>query len=356
MYIERIEVTPLNLTPQVALTVAYGSYPVLEYALLKLHTDEGDIGLGEASPDPEVTGETQETVIQALQTLAPLLEGRDPFDVEAILLAADEAVPGYPAALAALDMALYDLMGKALGVPVHKLLGGKVRDGMSLYPVIPMNDPQTMAAMAGQFVGMGYEVLKPKIGSDPDTDEARMAAISEAVGPDVRLRPDVNQGWGDADTAIATIERLRRFNVEWIEQPVAARDLDGLAAVTAAVDVPIMADETCHSPADALAIVRKEAADIINIKLMKCGGIYRGMQVLAIAEAAGLPCIVGSMGESSIGSAAGMHLVVAKTSITACELIGPLFLQGDPATGYDADVTTGWAQVSECPGLGVKLR
>jgi L-alanine-DL-glutamate epimerase-like enolase superfamily enzyme len=125
-----------------------------------------------------------------------------------------------------------------LGVPVHKLLGGKVRDGMSLYPVIPMNDPQTMAAMAGQFVGMGYEVLKPKIGSDPDTDEARMAAISEAVGPDVRLRPDVNQGWGDADTAIAAIERLRRFNVEWVEQPVAARDLEGLAAVTAAVDVP----------------------------------------------------------------------------------------------------------------------
>ncbi|MEA3342205.1 MAG: dipeptide epimerase [Chloroflexota bacterium] len=356
MRIERIEVTPLNLTPQVALTVAYGSYPVLEYALLKLYTDAGHVGLGEAAPDPEVTGETQESVIQALRTLAPLLEGRDPFDIEAILRAADEAVPGYPAALAAVDMALYDLMGKALGVPVYKLLGGKVRDGMRLYPVIPMNDPQTMAAMAAQFAGMGYEVLKPKLGSDPETDEARLAAISEAVGPGARLRPDVNQGWGDADTAIGAIERLRRFNIEWVEQPVAARDLAGLAAVKAAVDVPIMADESCHTPADALAIARQEAADIINIKLMKCGGIYRAMQILAIAEAAGLPCIVGSMGESSIGSAAGMHLVAAKAGIVACELIGPLFLQGDPATGYDADVGAGWARVSEKPGLGVKLR
>jgi L-alanine-DL-glutamate epimerase-like enolase superfamily enzyme len=162
MHIERIEVTPLNLTPPVALTVAYGSYPVLEYALLKLHTDEGLVGLGEASPDPEVTCETQESVIQALQTLGPLLEERDPFDIETILRAAGEAMPGYPAALAALDMALYDLMGKALDVPVYKLLGGKVRGGMCLYPIIPMDTPQTMAAEARQFAGMGYEVLKPK--------------------------------------------------------------------------------------------------------------------------------------------------------------------------------------------------
>ncbi|MDY7079145.1 MAG: dipeptide epimerase [Chloroflexota bacterium] len=356
MRIERIQVAPLNLVPQVALTVAYGSYPLLEYALLKLYTDEGHLGLGEAAPDPEVTGETQEGVIQALQTLAPLLEGRDPFDVESILRAAEEAAPGYPAAIAALDMALYDLMGQALGLPAYKLLGGRARDRMYLYPVIPMDDPQTMAAMASQFAGMGYQVLKPKIGSDPDTDEARLAAISAAVGPDVRLRPDVNQGWRDANTAIAAIQRLRRFNLEWVEQPVAAAALDDLAQVRQAVDVPIMADESCHGPADALVIVRKEAADIINIKLMKCGGLYRATQILAIAEAAGLPCILGSMGESSIGSAAGMHLCLARPAIMACELIGPPFLKDDPATGYEIDIQGGWGTVSGHPGLGVQLR
>lgn len=356
MHIEHIEISPLNLVPQVALTVAYGNYPVLNYVLLTVHTEDGQIGLGEASPDTEVTGETQDSVIQALQTLAPILKGCDPFNIEAILRIAEEAAPNSPATLAALDMALYDLMGKALGVPVYKLLGGKVREQMSLYPVVPLDDPRKMAVLAKKLVGMGkFDALKIKIGSDPDTDEARVAAISEAVGTDLLLRLDVNQGWKHAETAITAIGRLKRFNIEWVEQPVSAGDLEGLAAVRAAVDVPIMADESVHSPADALAIIRKKAADIINIKLMKCGGLYRAAQILAIAEAAGVSCILGSMGESTIGSAAGIHLVAAKAKITACELIGPLFLQGDPATGYQVDITSGQVRVPELPGLGVKL-
>lgn len=227
---------------------------------------------------------------------------------------------------------------------------------MSLYPVIPMDDPQTMAALAGQFVGLGYGILKLKVGSDPDTDEARIAHVRDAVGPGVKLRLDVNQGWGDAPTAVAAIHRLRRYDLDLVEQPVSAADLDGLAEVRCAVDVPIMVDEGCHSPADALAIVRNDAVDIINIKLMKCGGLYRAMQIVAIAKAAGLPCILGSMGESSIGSAAGMHLCLAQPTIVACELIGPAFIQNDVATGYEFDIQNGWGTVSDRPGLGVKLR
>ncbi|MDY7041992.1 MAG: enolase C-terminal domain-like protein, partial [Chloroflexota bacterium] len=237
-----------------------------------------------------------------------------------------------------------------------KLLGGKVRDGMALYPVIPMGEPAKMAAQAGLFAGMGFTILKLKVGSAPDTDEARVARVREAAGPDVKLRLDVNQGWADAPTSIAAIRRLAHYRLDLVEQPVAAADLDGLAEVRRAVDVPIMVDEGCHSPADALAIVRKEAADIINIKLMKCGGLYRATQILAIAEAAGLPCIVGSMGESSIGSAAGMHLCLARAAITACELIGPAFVQNDVATGYEFDVQNGRGTVSGQPGLGVWLR
>lgn len=356
MNIERIEVAPLNLIPRVALTVAYGSYPVLEYALLRIHAREGIIGLGEASPDPEVTGETQESSIQTIQELGLLLEGCNPFNVEAILHKLEEVSPQSPAAIAAVDMALYDIIGKSLELPVYKILGGKVRDGMSLYPVVPMDEPQIMAAFSGEFAGMGCKILKLKVGSDPDEDEARLAAISEITGPEVKFRLDVNQGWKDAATAIIAIKKLNRFNIEYIEQPVAADDLDGMAAVTAAAEMPIMADETCHSPSDALDIVNKQAADIINIKLMKCGGIFRGMQIAAIAEAADIPYILGSMGESSIGSAAGMHLAVSRTCITDCELIGPLFLQGDPAVDYDADMTTGWAGVSETPGLGVEIQ
>ncbi|MCU0522273.1 MAG: dipeptide epimerase [Anaerolineae bacterium] len=356
MRVVSYEVTPLDLVPRVALTVAYGSYPVFEYALLVLRTDTGDIGLGEASPDPAVTGETQAGVMAALEAMGRCLVGRDPLELTAALEAARAAAPGFPAALAAVDMALYDLAGKALGVPVSKLLGGAVREGMQLYPVVPMDSPEVMAAMAQSLKAMDSPVLKLKVGSrDLDLDVARVAAVAAVAGNAVRLRLDANQGWGDAGTAIEAIRRLSAFNVEYIEQPVAAADLRAMAAVTAATEVPIMADESCHTAADALAIVRQSAADMINIKLMKCGGIRRALDILAVAEAAGMPCILGSMVESTIGSAAGMHLAVSRVGITSCELIGPLFVSGDPATGYIVDASTGWAEAPRGAGLGVEL-
>jgi len=178
-------------------------------------------------------------------------------------------------------------------------------------------------------------------------------AVRQAAGPEVRLRVDVNQGWHTARVAIPAVRRLMRYQVEWVEQPVDAEDLDALAEVTQAVKVPIMVDEGCLTPQDALAVVYKGAANLINIKLMKCGGLYRALQICAIAAAAGIPCIVGSMGESSIASAAGLHLFAARQSIIAGEVIGPLFLQGDVATGFETDGNR--ALVPTCPGLGVQL-
>jgi L-Ala-D/L-Glu epimerase len=356
MRITSIEIEPLDLELQTALTVAYGSYPVLNYALIKIHTDDGLSGLGEASPDPEVTGETQDSVIKALYTAASFLVGMTPFNIEEIINQCLETIPEFPAAIAAIDMALYDLMGKALRVPVYQLLGGKARPGIGLYPVIPMDEPQVMAAGCRQFTDMGAQTLKIKLGSDTSVDLLRLEAIHNAIGGGVNLRLDINQGWKDAKTAIQIIRSLSEFNIEWIEQPVAAKDLDGLAKVTAEVDIPIMADESCHDASDALKIVCIHAADLINIKLMKCGGIYQATKMLAVAEAAGLPCILGSMGESSIGSAAGLHFVTAKAAITACELIGPLFINNDPATGYQVDMATFHAIPSESAGLGVHLK
>lgn len=356
MRITSLDIQPLDLTLQTALTVAYGSYPVLNYALLKIQTDDGLLGLGEASPDPEVTGETQAIVLAALHQAAPLLVGRDPCDVESLLAACRVAIPHAPAALAAIDMALYDLMGRALGAPLYQLLGGKSRPGIGLYPVIPLDEPPVMAAMSAKFAQMGADTLKVKLGSSPDFDLLRLNKIRAAVGDSVKLRLDINQGWRDAETTLTAIRALGGFNIEWIEQPVTAADLAGLAAVAAATDIPIMADESCHTPADALKIACLGAADMLNIKLMKCGGLSQAARLLAVAEAAGLPCILGSMGESSIGSAAGLHFVIAHTSIIACELIGPLFITNDPASGYPVDMETFRASPSNLPGLGVTLK
>ncbi len=355
MRITHVEVLPLDLSLTTALTVAYGSYPVLNYALLKVFTDDGCLGLGEASPDPEVTGETQAQVIAALQRAAALLVGRSPFDLALILRDCFAQIPAFPAAIAAIDMALYDLMGQAVGVPVYDLLGGRAWPAIDLYPVIPLDTPEVMAGMSAHFAALGATTLKVKLGSVPDLDVRRLQAIRAAAGDAVRLRLDINQGWRDAATALAAIERLAGYTIDWIEQPVAAADLDGLAAVAAATDIPIMADESCHNAADVLRIACRGAADMINIKLMKCGGLHRASKMLAVAEAAGLRCILGSMGESSIGSAAGLHFVTAHPAIVACELIGPLFITNDPAAGYEVDRVTFRALPSPRPGLGVHL-
>jgi len=354
--ITAIEITPLNLRLLTPLTVAYGSYPELNYALLKVFCDDGRIGLGEASPDPQVTGETQAAVIQALQKASPFLVGNDPCEIENNIHLCQERIPGFPAAWAAVDMALYDLVGQALHTPVYQLLGGKSRPTIQLYPVIPLEDPAVMAAFSRNFYDMGLRILKIKLGSSPEEDLARLASIANAVGGDVKFRLDINQGWHDAQTSIQTIQALKKYNIEWIEQPVAANDLPGLAQVSAATDIPIMADESCHGPADVLKIACLQAADRINIKLMKCGGLYQALKTLAVAQAAGLPCILGSMGESTIGSVAGLHLATAQPDILACECIGPLFLNNDPANGFQVDYTTFQASVSTEPGLGVQLK
>ena len=356
MQITSVEVSPLNLELQTALTVAYGSYPVLEYALLKLHTDDGLIGLGEASPDPEVTGETQAIILDGFEQVRELLIGQNPFDIVPILNACMTVIPDKPAVLAAIDMALYDLMGKALNVPVYQLLGGMSRENIELYPVIPLDAPQVMAAMSKSFTDAGARVLKLKLGSDLQSDLMRMEAIHDAVGSEVALRLDINQGWRDAQTSIATIRQLKTYAIEYIEQPTSANDLAALAAVTAAVDIPIMADESCHTAVDVYKIAESKAADWINIKLMKCGGITQAMKMIAVAEAAGLPCILGSMGESSIGSAAGLHLSLAQLGLKSSELIGPYFINNDPAEGYTIDPTIYRAFGSGKAGLGVWLK
>ncbi len=354
MKIASVRVEDLDLVPFVPLVVSYGTFETLDYVLLTVTADDGTVGYGEGAVDFDVTGETRDDVKKALSALADGLSGADPFDIETIMAFAVEAAPDAPTAWAALDMALYDLMGKALGVPAYRLLGGRTRDAIAFYPVIPLDEPEVMAGYADGFYRGGFRDIKVKIGTDPEEDERRVRLIS-AAAPDTRLLLDVNQGWKDAPTAIAALDRIRDCPIRWVEQPVAAKDLAGLAEVRKHSPFPIMVDEGCLSPEDALKVVSLSAADIINIKLMKSGGLLRATKIYAIAEAAGLPTIVGSMLESSLGSAAGMHLVASKPGILACEAIGPAFLKKDIASGFTVDFDRRVIPVPEGPGMGVKM-
>jgi L-Ala-D/L-Glu epimerase len=354
MKIASVRIDDLDLVPVVPLVVSYGTFETLDYVLLAITADDGTVGYGEGAVDFDVTGETRQDVKAALSNLSGDLVGRDPFDIEAIMDHAAKTAPESPTAWAALDMALFDLMGKSLGVPAYRLLGGMSRRSIGFYPVIPLDDPQVMAGYADGFFRGGFREIKVKIGTNPDEDVDRVRLIS-AAAPGTRLILDVNQGWKDVSTAVAALERLRAYPVRWVEQPTAADDLAALAEVRKHSPFPIMVDEGCLSPEDALAVVRLAAADIINIKLMKSGGLLRATKIYAIAEAAGLPTIVGSMLESSLGSAAGMQLVAAKPGIIACEAIGPAFLKHDIADGFTVDFERRIIPVPEGPGMGVRM-
>ncbi|MDR7521309.1 MAG: dipeptide epimerase [Armatimonadota bacterium] len=294
------------------LTTSYGEAPAVRpHVIVEIATAGGLRGLGEASPLPEFTGETAGSVLFALnQTyLAPLV-GRDPTPIGAIMADLDRALPGNPSAKAAVDMALHDLVGKLLGVPVATLLGGARRPSVRLARAVGIGTVAETVAAAERFVAAGFGTIKMKVGQNPRADVERVRAVRVAVGPDVQIRIDGNQGY-DPATAVAVLRKLESCDLEYIEQPVPAWDHAGMAFVRRATGVRVLADEALHSPQDALTLIRDEAADLFALKFVKTAGLTRAREIAAMADAAGIACVVISPFETQIGAAAGLHMALA---------------------------------------------
>jgi muconate cycloisomerase len=252
-------------------------------------------------------------------------------------------------------MALWDLNGRALGVPVHRLLGGRVRDRVPLSWSLAVSSPDAELVEAREKVAKGHRIFKIKTAAHPVAEDvARVRAIREAVGPDVRLRVDANQGW-DRPTALRAIRAMEPYDLDFVEQPVPRWDLDGLAEIARSVTVPIMADESCGSPQEALAIARRGGVSILALKLTKSAGLAPTMAIARIAEAAGLGCYVGCMIETSLGTAAYLQAALAAPPVTwGCELFGPLLLKGD-VVREPVRYADGCILALEGPGLGVEV-
>ena len=352
-----VEIIPARLPLREPFVIAYGTFPDVPTVFVRVRTRDGLDGWGEATPDPLVTGETFHATAETLRRdLAPALIGRDARDREAILRALDARVEGVPAAKAALDIALHDLLGRATGQPVWALLGGRSKPALTISRVVSLGEPEAMAEAAAGHVAAGFRTVKVKVGEGErwPRDVARLAAVRAAVGPAVGIKVDVNQGWRTAGTAIAAIRECLAFRPDYLEQPVAWWDLEGLAEVRRQTGAIVMADEACHGPREALRIVQLRAADLINIKLMKCGGLLRALHLNAIAETAGIACQVGTMVEGAVASAAGLHLALALANVRTVEMGGPLMLThdiGDVATWYVRDTIT----PPDAPGLGIAV-
>lgn len=334
--------------------------PCLDYVLVQIETDEGVTGIGEAQADIGFFGNTLEEVHAAVADyLGPQLVGRDPFDREALLYRIDYRENG--CAKSGIDLALHDLAGKALGIPVSTLLGGVCRERVAVAIEIAGGAPEEMAKACLALIAQGVQAFKPKIGGVVEADLERLVAIREAVGPDVALRADANQGYSQKD-AIRLCRLAERADVglQLLEQPVAAWDLDGMAAVRRAVDTPIEADESCFSPHDAMQIVKREAADVLNVKLGKAGGLHNAKAVAAIASAAGLRCVVGTAFGLGPEVAAKLHLAASTMSIADAVEFTELALHSTLLTTSLAaelalPLTDGCLPVPTGPGLGVEL-
>lgn len=329
-----------------------------ECVYLRLHTDEGLVGLGEAPhmAGYSSAGETQLSVaLQLRERLLPAIMGKDPLQIEQRQLDLERAVPWNPRAKSAVNIALYDLAGKALNTPVYNLLGGLVREQIPLSWSIPIIDIETAVAEAQEMVEMGFRILKMKTGHEnPDEDIARFQAVRSAVGDEVRMRADANQAW-DVPTAIRVIRALEPFGIEFMEQPTKASDLDGLAEVRSATNTYIMADESANSPLDVLNLARRRAVDLISIYINNPGGILNAKKMAIVAEPAGIGCYVGGALEGPIGARACLHFAASTPNLTwGCEMGGQFLLEAD--LGAETIVfENGALLVPHGPGLGGDL-
>ncbi len=325
----------------------------VEDVIVEIHTDCGAVGYGEAPPTGAITGDTTGAIIGAIQDhISKAILGRDVEEFEPLLQSVQRSVVGNTSAKAAVDMALWDLYGQSLGVPVYKLLGGG-RTAITTDITISVNDPETMAKDALSAVARGYDCLKMKVGIHPELDVARLAAVRKAVGKDITIRIDANQAWSPKQ-AVSLLNRMQEqgLDIELVEQPVKAHDLTGLKYVTDHSYVPVLADESVFSPENAMTILQMGAADLLNIKLMKCGGIYNALKIASAAEVYGVECMIGCMLEAKISVNAAVHLACGKGIITKVDLDGPVLCREDPILGgavfQEKEIT-----VSRDPGLGI---
>ncbi|MYB77043.1 MAG: hypothetical protein F4X83_08105 [Chloroflexi bacterium] len=326
-----------------------GTAPAL---IVEIETDSGIVGLGEcAGPHIPVI----RTAVDA--ELRPLLIGQDPLRTEFLLHRMDEHVIHWfrtgNHAIAGLEMALLDIKAKYFGASVCDMLGGRYRDAVDYMGYLFIDTPERNAAKAKAYVDRGFRSLKVKVGRSIEQDAASIAAIRDAVGPDVRIRIDANQGWS-VPTAIKAIRAMEPYGLEYVEQPVTDRDFDGMAQVARAVATPVAADESCKTVLDALQLAEKQACGVFVIYVSEAGGLLKSRQIADIAYQYGITCVLGTWTELGIGTLAGAHLIASHRSFTLANDTHYPIQQDDVITDL-LRIEGGTLRLPEDPGLGATL-
>ncbi|MCL1633947.1 dipeptide epimerase [Luteimonas sp. SX5] len=355
MKITEIKFGMLRVPLKTPFKTALRTVETVEDIVVIVHTDSGHVGYGEAPATAVITGDTHGSIVEAIDKfIAPRLIGQEIANLNRITQLIQTALEKNTSAKAAVEIAIYDLFGQLYGAPLYKMLGGG--DPVITTDItISVDYIDKMVADSIAAVDRGFESLKIKVGKDIGLDIERVKAIYAAVEGRALLRLDANQGW-TAKQAVYAMHTLEDAGVllELLEQPVKAQDIDGLKYVTDRVHTPVMADESVFGPMEVVELIKMRAADIINIKLMKTGGISNAIRIADIAALYGVECMIGCMLETSISVAAAVHVAVAKANvITKIDLDGPSLSQFNPVDGgvifNESEIS-----VTDAPGLGIR--
>lgn len=332
--------------------MTYGQMPPYQsHLIVRITTDTGLTGLGEASELPFFTGETAETMkVLVENNLAPVLIGKPIYALRDIHHTMGTVLGHATGAKSAIDLALWDIQGKRLKSPVYELLGGVNNRPVRVAYVLGDESPRDMSQLAKDMVSRGFDTIKIKIGSDYRKDIEAISWIRQVVGTGVHLRIDANQGY-NVKTAIQVINEISQYDIDYIEQPVPGWDIDGLRQVRLASSIPIMADESAHTLNDVYQLAKKEAIDLVGIKLIKCGGISGAVQIAQFSEAVGLQCVLISPWDTLLGTHASLHLSTILPGSYSHEMVGPYYLKDDPFGNLDVK---GEMEIPNGIGFGIE--
>jgi len=326
----------------------------LESIVVCITTDNGLTGYGETAPTEAITGDSKESILKSLEILSKHITGIAISSKEDVLKIIHGSIEKNFNTKSAIEIALYDLWAQKAGLPLYRYLGGE-RDTFKTGITISLNPVEEMVADALDAVALGFESLKIKLGDDPYRDLHRVEAIAQALGGEIPLKLDANQGWNPKETVeFLSLLEQKAIAIELIEQPVRREDIWGLKYIKERTSIPVLADESIFSPEDARALLENQAVDLINIKLDKCGGISKALEIADICHTYGVQCMIGCMMEGAISVGAAAHVASAKSeTITMFDLDAPILCQSLPVTGgvlfANADIA-----FSDSTGLGIK--
>jgi L-alanine-DL-glutamate epimerase-like enolase superfamily enzyme len=353
MKITRIEILLLEIPYEHPFHIALAVMDRARNLVVRLQDRDGLIGVGEGCPAPFLTGETPETALLSAQDYARILLGKDPLEIQARLDELEDKLLGNETVRCAFDLALHDLLAKQAGLPLYAVFGGK-RQVIQSNRTIGLDTPEAMAAAARSLVQAGASCLKVKVGTGLEADLDRVRSVRQAIGKGIPIRLDVNQAW-DETTARRALQALADEGIQFCEQPLPGWNEAGLKRVRENSPIAIMADESLFNPQDAFRLASAGAVDFFNIKLGKAAGLRSALKINAIAEAAGIRCMLGGMAESLIGVSAAAHLICACPNINLADLDSPFHFAANPIQGGVDFQADGTVTLNDLPGHGADV-